>query len=156
MKIYTHIVLLISTIGCIAITEGCVTATESIISNHDNGIHKTQLNQYTYLISYKGHSWNTPEEETRILLSEAAEITKQSGYQYFSILSSNGTETNQQYTSPSHVNYYNYGYGTSEQVTPGQTFNFTKHTQSLMFQIVSHPINTKYLIDSNILLSNNK
>lgn len=140
-------------LGAFPLLSGCIAATEAVISNHDDGMHQTQLNQYTYLLSYKGHSWNNPEEEKRILLTKAAEITQQNGYKYFTVIGSGTNSTYQQYTSPGTATYNDYGYGVQEQIRPGQTYNINRSITSMTFQIIPHPKNISNLLDASIILS---
>ncbi len=118
------------------VLQGCATSYHS--SGFSGGYSETQLDENVFSISFRGNGFTNRERVADFTLLRSAELTLQSGYTYFVVVSANNHTTNSTYTTPttSHTtaNAYgsnNYAYGNATTTSyGGQTYNISKPSSS--------------------------
>lgn len=95
------------------------------------GYEEVQLSENIFSVTFSGNGYTKKQKAVDFCLLRCAELTKENGFEYFSIINQNNDVTNTSYTSPSssvttgsvnsygQVNAYTNTYG-------GQTYNFSK------------------------------
>jgi len=111
------------------------------------GYSDAQIDSNTYRVAFKGNGYTSREKVNNYLLVRCAEITVESGHDYFIILDSDterkhSTYTTQGYYTGSTTGYAtasgNMAYGTATThgtYTPGQTFHHSKYGASAMIKV---------------------
>src|SRR5690242_4719787 len=102
------------------------------------GYSHMQLDATTFRVDFKGNGFTSRERVEQMLFFRCADLTVQSGYDYFVILSRDGGAESSSYTTPGTVTTTGratattygrstYVQGTSTSTyTPGQTYDVTK------------------------------
>lgn len=102
-------------IAAAATLAGCATSTPYGPASGDNpyGFSDQRIEDNRYRIVFRGNSSTTREAVETFLLYRAAELTVESGFDYF-IVSEQDTEANKRYSAspnPAFFGRYYYGYG---------------------------------------------
>lgn len=112
------------------------------------GFSDARLDATTFRVTFKGNGYTSRERVENYLHYRCAEVTLESGYDYFVVLDANTEARHGSYTTPTHVNSYTSGsatyvgggtaYGqatTTTTVTPGQTYSWTKHGATAVIKV---------------------
>jgi hypothetical protein len=130
MKNITSLFLLVTLIG------GCATNYQQ--QGFTGGFSETQLRQDIYRVTFKGNAYTGSERAADYTLLRCAELTKESGYQYFKVIDESQDISTSTYTTPQTTNTTANVYGSSNYATAnatstttgGQTYTYRKPKSS--------------------------
>jgi len=120
----------------VLILQGCATSYQK--TGFSGGYSETQLDENVFTVSFRGNGYTRRERVADFTLLRSAELTLESGFQYFAIIDANSFTSNSTYTTPttSHTTGTaygsgNYAYGSATtRTTGGQTYNISKPSSS--------------------------
>jgi hypothetical protein len=83
--------------------SGCAMQTQYRPLGYEGGYSDMQLNINTYKVSFSGNTATSHEQVQNMLLRRCAEVTRNKGYKYFVIVSSNTEKKEGEYTTPTTI-----------------------------------------------------
>lgn len=106
---------LLTSMAAIALISGCATGYQS--SGFAGGFSETQLSPNIYRVKFRGNGYTSKDRAGDFAMLRSAELTLESGYQFFSIMDSNA-DTRTSRTPVSYTTRYN-GLGQLETTQQG-------------------------------------
>lgn len=110
---------------------GCSTSYQQ--KGFTGGFEETRLSENIYRVSFQGNQYTSTSKTIDFTLLRSAELTLNSGYNYFAVIDYQDSTRRSSYTTPTtattNINATAYGntvYGTARTTTQGgQTYNYT-------------------------------
>lgn len=163
-------------IALVALLSGCVTPYES--AGLMGGYSDMQLNDDIYKVSFIGNGYSSHEHVQNMLLRRCAELTRNKGYKYFVVLTSDAERKDSQFSTPvtistqstgfssGHFSGNNYGssygghfntFGSSSSntvINPGQTFNINTYQDMVVIKMLHDNNKAPGAFKANTILVN--
>ena len=117
----------------------------------------------SYLVHFSGNGFTNSDRAYKYALRRSAELTKEQGYQYFTIVKSSSIINKSTYVTPlnanTQANYYNgySGFASGSSTTTlsgGDVITTERPTTSMVIKL--HKSQVKHAYDADIILSNFK
>ena len=110
----------------LAFAAGCATSYQS--KSFSGGYSDTQLGERIYEVSFRGNGYTSSERVERFWMRRAAELTQDTGYTHFAILSESGsTRTQEMQIGNDRYRVEPYGGGATVTGREGSTMQVNKH-----------------------------
>ncbi len=128
------------------------------------GYEDLKLTDDTYMVTFKGNGYTSQDRAFKYALRRCAELSKENGYNYFTVLNSSSALYQRQYITPieSQTNttysssvYGNYGYANSNSTTTytgGNVHIIAKPYVSITIKMYREPV--PHTLNADAILSN--
>jgi len=135
---------------------GCATGYQE--KGHSGGYSQTRLDKNVFKVNFKGNGYTSREKADDFAMMRAAELTLESGYQYFSIAESSYDPRKTSMSSPVYATTNVNSYGNNSQSTTvlsgGETYDVSRPEITKLIICYSEKPNNilsfeaKYVLDS--------
>lgn len=159
-------------LSVVAVLSGCATPYQQM--GMEGGYENLKLSEDTYKVLFKGNNLTSSSTVADYALRRCAELTKQNGYKYFVILTSNVVDGGATFESPASINTTSYGtlngntYGSSNSrayngnynnntyttVSPGTVYQTHFYTQTVIMKMSNSAKQIPHGFNAEIILSN--